>query len=120
MKLALFKISAFVFPLLMGTEATAFPGPPPPPQVCLQVAVHPFDQVGLPADSGRVGFLPLAGSTAHRCPGAGSAVGAVFPDRPPLHTLRIFRGQKLARSVVWLRIASLRAVLPGRSPLPAT
>lgn len=63
---------------------------------CLQAAVHPC---------GRVGPHAREDSTAHRRPGAGSAVGAAGPDRAP----RISPGQAPAGPEAWLPTASLQA-----------
>jgi hypothetical protein len=67
---------------------------------CLQAAVHPC---------GRVGLHAREDSTAHRRPGAGSAVGAAGPDRAPLRTPRISPGQAPTGLEAWLPTASLRA-----------
>ena len=124
MKLALFKIPVFVvgaFPLLIGMDAIAFPGPPPGPPPSMGpgpgVGGPRMPAGGPPAPADRVclqaGLHAPADSIAHRCP-AGSAVG-VFPA-----TARLFApdisGQALAGWEAWLRTASLRAAGPTAGP----
>ena len=78
-------------------------------RVCRQAVVHPCGR--------RVDLHAPADSTAHRRPGAGSAVGAAGPDRAPLRTPRISPGQAPVGLEAWLPAASLRAAGPERAPL---
>jgi hypothetical protein len=88
-------------------------------RVCPRVAVHPVCLQAALRAWGRVGLHAAADSTAHRCPGAGSAAGALFQGRKLLRAPRIFPGQDLAGQEAWLRTASLRAAAPNRRPLHA-
>jgi len=78
-------------------------------RVCPRVAVHPVCLQAALRAWGRVGLHAAADSTAHRCPGAGSAAGALFQGRKLLRASRIFPGQDLAGQEAWLRTASLQA-----------
>jgi hypothetical protein len=78
-------------------------------RVCPRVAVHPVCLQAALHAWGRVGLHAAADSTAHRCPGAGSAAGALFQGRKLLRASRIFPGQDLAGQEAWLRTASLQA-----------
>ena len=77
-------------------------------RVCPRVAVHPVCLQAALRAWGRVGLHAAADSTAHRCPGAGSAAGALFQGRKLLRAPRIFPGQDLAGQEAWLRTASLQ------------
>jgi hypothetical protein len=81
MKLALFKISAFALPLLIGTEAIAFPGAPPPPPSL--PAGGPPGGGGLPGGGlPRGGPPPGGGFNRPSVPGGGFR-GAGGVPRPP-------------------------------------
>jgi hypothetical protein len=60
------------------------------------------------ADFHAAGLQEAADSTAHRCPGVGSAVEAVVPGRRPLRAPQTYPGQE-----GWLRKAILPAAVPN-------
>jgi len=94
MKLALFKISAFVvgaFPLLIGTEVIAFPGPPPAPPSLPAGGPPRMPPGGFPGGGPpRAGGLPgggpprAGGFNRPSVPGGGfRGGGAPRPQTPP-------------------------------------
>jgi hypothetical protein len=83
MKLTLFKISAFVvgaLPLLIGADATAFPGPPPAPPSLPAGGPPRMPSGGLPGDGFPRGGPPRAGGfNRPSVPGGGFRGGGGGP-----------------------------------------
>ena len=88
----------------------------PPRRGCLQAAGFPVAAGPQAADFHAAGLHAPADSTAHRCPGVGSAVEAAVPRRGPLRAPRIFPGQTQAGREAWLRKATLPAAGLNRAP----
>jgi hypothetical protein len=104
----------------------------PPRRLCLQAGLQVAADFHLAAGSQAVDFHVAAGSqavdfhaaglhapadsTAHRCPGVGSALEAVLPGRRALRAPRIFPSRAQAGLEAWLRKATLPAVGLNRAP----